>query len=240
LRSTDASLQRFLVVSGALHLALALFLIIKGTLLVSPPKVYIPSLRVDLVALPDLKKTDTPELPTTEPAPEAPAKPAETKIETPPADEGEILLKKKNSSKKEKEAQARLKNALARIKALERIKAMAGAPVKGNQISKGSSLSGDAKTSLETTYFDVVLERVRNYWELPQWLQEQTQLSAQVTIFIDRQGRLSRFVFNRASGNESFDNEIKRTLQAAAPFPEPPIAILPDLAQEGILLGFPM
>lgn len=207
----------------------------------SAPKVYIPSLRVDLVALPDLKKNELQDLtPPSESA--APPDTSEAKkIEVPSETDGDFSLqKKKDKSKKEKEAQERLKNALARIKALEKIKAMSGAPVKGNAISKGSSVSGDAKTSLETTYFDVVLERVRTYWELPKYLQEQAQLSAQVTIFIDRKGLVTRTVISQSSGNAAFDNEVKRTLQSAAPFPEPPIAILPDLAQEGILLGFPL
>ena len=86
---------------------------------------------------------------------------------------------------------------------------------------------------------DVVLERVRNYWELPKWLQEQN-LSAQVTIYIDRKGQMTRYVFTKPSGNESFDGEVKRTLQSAVPFPEPPIAIIPDVSQQGIVLGFPI
>lgn len=238
-------IQQFIGYSLIAHLALLVALILRGTILAPPPKEYVPSLRVDLVAMPDLKKTDVPvikeekvEKPVEKPA----EKPAEAKLEeVKPAEDGEIALKKKKEkSAREKAAQEKLKNALARIKALERIKMMAGTQIKGNQISKGSALSGDAKTALETTYFDVVLERVRNYWELPKWLQDQAHLSAQVTIFINREGKMTRYVFNRTSGNESFDNEIKRTLQSAVPFPAPPIAIIPDLANEGIVLGFPM
>lgn len=233
-------IKQFIGYSALAHAALLVALILRGTLFASAPKIYIPSLRVDLVALPDLKKNDLP--PTKEETAIEKPKPApEPKLDVKPDDSGDISLKKKKDlSKKEKEAQDRLKNALARIKALERIKAMTGQQVKGNQISKGSSLSGDAKTSLETTYFDVVLERVRNYWELPKWLQDQAGLSAQVKLFIDRQGKMIRYEFVRKSGNESFDNEIKRTLQSAVPFPAPPIAIIPDVSGEGILLGFPM
>jgi TonB family protein len=243
-KSAAASdLAPYFRISAFLHIGLAAFLVLKSIVFPSEPKVYIPSLRVDLVALPDLKKTDTQTLPPSPTESAAAEKPKETeaKLENPADPDGDLSIsKKKERSKKEKEAQDRLKNALARMKALEKIKAMSGAPVQGNQISKGSSMSGDAKTSLETTYFDVVLERVRNYWELPKWLQEQTQLSAQVTIFIDRKGQLIRQVLTRSSGNAAFDNEIKRTLQNATPFPEPPIAIIPDLAQDGILLGFPL
>jgi outer membrane biosynthesis protein TonB len=61
-----------------------------------------------------------------------------------------------------------------------------------------------------------------------------------VKIFIDRQGKLIRYEFIKPSGNASFDGEIKRTLQSAVPLPEPPIAIIPEVSREGILLGFPI
>ncbi|MBS1957908.1 MAG: TonB family protein [Bdellovibrionales bacterium] len=236
---TDDNLKRFIGVSSAIHIAAIIFLVLRGTLLAPPAKVYVPSLRVDLVALPDQKKNDLP--PAQETAQTKPEeKRPDLKLDVKPTNEGEISLKKKKaSSRKEKEAQEKLKNALARIKALERIKMMAGQQVKGNAISKGSSLSGDAKASLETTYYDVVLERVRNYWELPKWLQDQN-LSAQVTVYIDRNGQITKYIFTKPSGNESFDSEVKRTLQSAVPFPEPPIAIIPDVSQQGIVLGFPI
>ena len=132
-----------------------------------------------------------------------------------------------------------MKNAIARIKALERIKAMDGEVVKGNQISKGSSLSGDAKASLETTYYDVVVERIRSYWELPQWLQDKN-LSAKVLILINSKGEMTSYHFIKSSGNEQFDNEVKRTLQVSSPYSVPPAAIVSDVANEGVTLGFPI
>lgn len=237
---TPDSLKKFLVYSGVLHLLALFAMLIKSVVAPSEPKLYVPSLRVDLVALPDLKKNELPPQPAPEDAATKPKEEPKPVLDTKPAEDDEIALKKKKEqSKREKAAQEKLKNALARIKALERIKLMAGAQVKGNAISKGSALSGDAKTSLTTTYYDVVLERVRNYWELPKWLQDQN-LSAQVTVFIDRNGQMTRFEFKKHSGNESFDNEVKRTLQSAVPFPAPPIAIIPDVGQQGIVLGFPI
>ena len=133
-----------------------------------------------------------------------------------------------------------MKATLERIKAIERIKALAGGDeVRGNKISKGSALTGEAKTSLETTYFDVILERVRSNWELPKWLQEQN-LSAKVTIYLDARGQMKSFKFTKSSGNDQFDSEVKRTLQASSPFPLPPDAISSDLSGSGILLGFPL
>ncbi len=237
-------LRRFLILSIALHLLLVTGAALKAVLLPSQPVEYLPSLRVDLVALPDQRKNEQIQpKPAAEPAPEKEqAKPKpEVKPDVKAEDNGDFAIqkKKKEQAKKEKEAQKKLKSALDRIKAIERIKALAGGEqVKGNQISKGSALSGEAKASLETSYFDVVLERVRSNWELPKWLQDQN-LSAKVLVFVDARGNLKSFKITKPSGNEQFDSEVKRTLQASSPFPIPPEAINGDLSS-GIVLGFPL
>ncbi len=222
-------------------------LFMKSVLLPSLTTPYVPSLRVDLVALPDQKKTEVlqpPAPPAPEPVKEANPVKAEPKLAVKPADEpGDFSVmkkKKKTQSKKEKDAQKKLKEAIARIKAIERIKAMtAGEPIKGNQVSKGSALTGEAKTALETTYFDVVLERVRSYWELPKWLQDQN-LQAKVMVFIDSKGNLSSYQFIKTSGSDAFDSEVKKTLQSSAPFPAPPSDIASDVSSNGVVMGFPI
>lgn len=239
-------LTRALRISFVLHFVLAATILLKNFLSPSEPKLFLPSLRVDLVGLPDVKRSEVP----------APTQPTErkevlpssdpVKIETAPEPErGDYSTtkkksKKKEESKKEKEAQTKLKRALDRIKALERVKALAGEDeIKGNQISKGSAITGEAKLALETSYFDVILERVRTYWELPKWLQDQRR-SAKVMIYLDTQGRMKSFHFVQPSGSDAFDQEVKRTLQAANPFPLPPNAIASEIGKEGILLGFPL
>lgn len=244
----ESLLQRALRLSIAMHAAFFVFLLVKEALLPSTPREYLPSIRVDLVGLPDQRRNETP-LPPPTPAPAAPTAPAERPALAPArtaeiptvSEKGDLSIgKKKSKSKKEKDAQTRLKQALDRIRAIERIKMLAGGDeVKGNAVSKGSALTGEAKQALETSYFDVVLERVRTYWELPKWLQGQNR-SAKVMIYLDGQGQLKTFQFVQGSGNDSFDSEVKRTLQAAAPFPVPPAALASDLSKQGILLGFPL
>ena len=223
------------------------YLSVKSILFPSVPKEYISALRVDLVALPDQKKPDLTEPPPQPalPKPENSSKP--TEIEKPkvvadqdPGDYSIAKKKKAEHQKKEKEAQKKLKQALDRIKALERVKALtAGTEVKGNQISKGTSLSSDAKTSLEASYSDVVLERVRSNWELPKWLTEKG-FSANVIVFIDPRGAIKGMKFTKTSGNTQFDNEVKRTLEASTPFSIPPEGITSDLSSNGIALAFPL
>jgi protein TonB len=202
------------------------------------------------VGLPDLKKNEQvePPKPADAPKPVDAPKPKPVELEKPkveadkdPGDYAALQKKKKaEHKKKEKEAQKKLKSALDRIKALERVKAMtAGDEVKGNQISKGTSLSADAKTALEASYSDVVLERVRSNWELPKWLMEQ-KFSANVIIFIDARGQLKGFKITKPSGNDQFDSEVKRTIQASSPFSIPPTGITGDLSRDGIPLAFPL
>ncbi|MBU6154913.1 MAG: TonB C-terminal domain-containing protein [Bdellovibrionales bacterium] len=242
-------LARSIRISLVLHSGLALAILLKGWISPSEPKVFLPSLRVDLVGLPDLKRSEIPAPAPIQPIEKKealPPPPAPSKTEiTPETEQGDYSTSKKNTkkkqeSRKEKDAQTKLKRALDRIKALERVKALAGEDeIKGNQVSKGSALSGEAKQALETSYFDVVLERVRTYWELPKWLQDQGR-SAKVMIYLDSQGRMKSFHFVQASGSDAFDQEVKRTLQAANPFSVPPSAIAGEIGSQGILLGFPL
>ncbi len=242
-------LARALRISLILHFAVAMAILIKGLLLPSEPKIFLPSLRVDLIGLPDLKRSEIPKPAPSNPEPEKketlPPPPAPKVAVAPETEQGDYSTskkkpQKKETSRKEKEAQTKLKRALDRIKALERVKALAGEDeIKGNQVSIGSALTGEARQALETSYFDVVLERVRTYWELPKWLQDQGR-SAKVMVYLDSQGRMKSFQFVQPSGNDAFDQEVKRTLQASNPFPVPPAAIAGEIGKQGILLGFPL
>lgn len=233
-RDTDPTKQdpltRAIKLSLGIHLSLLVVLFLKSIVLPTEinTKEYIPSLRVDLVALPDQKTTDqiTPAMPS---SPEE-VKDAKKEITKESSEKGDYSLNKK----KKKD---RMKSALDRIKALEKIKE--GEQIKGNQVMKGSSAKGVATDSVETTYFDVVLDKIRTEWELPQWLKDKG-LSAKVLIHIDRRGMITHTRFIKSSGNEQFDAAVKRTLQASVPFPAPPISILANVSQDGIVFGFPI
>lgn len=251
--SQESLLKNALRISLGIHLGALLFLLSFHWIFPEETRILTPTLRVDLVSLPELKKDEPPSLPSSAPEP-APPPPPKTAAERPPprvvpatkeADHGEIHLpekkpRKKQASKKEKAAEKKLKAAIARIRAIERIKALAGTDeVKGNRISKGTALTGEALQSLEAGYFDVILERVRSYWELPKWLREQNR-SAKVMIRLDPQGRIRSFEFVQSSGSAPFDAEVRRAIQVSAPFPLPPQAISAGISKQGILLGFPL
>jgi TonB family protein len=227
-------ISRAIKISAGIHLGLLLVLFLKSIVLPSEPntKEYIPSLRVDLVALPDQKTTEqiTPAMPAVAPEEVKEAEKKE-KVAQKTEEKGDYSLNKKKNKKE------RMKSALDRIKALEKIKD--GEQIKGNKVMKGSSSKGQASDSVQTTYIDMVLDKVRNEWELPQWLKDQN-LTAKVLIKIDRRGIITSTRFLKSSGNEQFDAAVKRTLQASVPFPAPPLSILADMSGDGIVFGFPI
>lgn len=214
--------------SAILHVAaIAGFLIYTR---VVPPEAMpmIPTLRVDLVGLPDQLKKDLvlpaePAPEKVEPAPPVAKEPAPEK----PKPEEMVLKPKKDAAAERSNA---MKNALKRMKALAKV-AEENAPIKGNRVSAGSSLDGNAREG-EATYYDRLRTRLQENWALPIWLSRQN-LSARVQVQIDAVGRLSGFTFVQRSGNAQFDEAVARTLRDSAPFPRPTGPV-------SVLVGFPL
>lgn len=215
--------------SVVLHSTLAVALLVGRFVVPTDRIVILPSLRVDLVGLPDVLKKDLSKMDLSQP-------PAETALPSRKARSAdEVGLK--NSSQADKVRRERMKNAMDRIKALNKIQE--AAPIKGNKISKGSSVTGDAKESIERTYYDDLHARLQRFWSLPVWLERQN-LSAQVTVTIDSQGRVIGYNFVKRSGHSRFDQEVARTIESAQPLPAPPAELLRTLRRQGIVLGFPL
>lgn len=258
---SDRDEKRGLRLSLALHVALALFILIKTLVFPSNPVPFIPSLRVDLVGLPDQlrnelirgAKTPLPPLPeeTKETQTAKSSEPAET------ADPDEMVLKprhpkaetpRKSEKEKTRERERKIKGALARIKALAKITADSspakasdseGTLIKGNRISKGTSLSGEAREAAEASYYDLLRDRLQENWELPVWIARQN-LSAQVQLFIDSRGQVRSFRFVKGSGNSQFDDAVRRTISESQPFTPPPAELASSTLTNGILVGFPL
>lgn len=248
--------------SVGLHVAVALFAILKGLVFPSEPTPYIPALRVDVVGLPDLLKKDMAnlqrpslsELENQLKRAEQQVKdiklPAPTQVErSEPADPSEMVLKPKKATET-KDRQKKLKNALERIKSLDKIaqleskerqeKTSSGGPIiKGNQVSRGTSLTGEARESAQATYFDLVRDTLQSNWTLNAWLARQ-KYSARVQIFIDSRGMLRSYRFLKPSGNTAFDDAVKAALMRSQPLPVPPEGIAGSVLTDGISVGFPL
>jgi len=251
----DLDYQRGIRWSMGVHGVLILLILVKALVFPNTPKMYIPTLRVDVVGLPDLLKSEK-KNPSNNKSLEdiqkmlAKAQVDANKVKKPPppakikepvekADPDELVLKPKqiqNDTARDKrlEAAMRRMKALAKLDA-ENTPAAQAAPIKGNKLSKGNSTSGDAKESDTANYYDTVRSKLQENWALPVWLSRQN-LSAQVEIVIDSRGTVREFRFVKTSGNPQFDDAVKKTLAASQPFETPPS----DLLMNGILIGFPL
>lgn len=265
--------RRALLWSTGLHFLVLSLSILAVWVFPSKPRMFLPTLRVDLVGLPDVLKKDLKQI---QPPPASPAEierarqrqlesrlkkvkedaqsiqpdqlPASPSKSVEPAQPDEMTLKPKRQGEapSKKERAEKLKGALARIRALERMRdATAEKPhatgnvVKGNIVSPGKSLSSDAKESLQSTYYDEIRDRLQSNWSLPVWLARQN-LSAQISLQLDLRGRLSSLRFLKSSGNPSFDEAVTQAVRASQPFPLPPEEIRSQILVNGIMIGFPL
>lgn len=250
--------------SVGLHAAIAIFLVLKSIVFPSDPAPYVSALRVDIVGLPDLLKNERPDpnkpslselesrLKETERQAEDLKLPTPTKADkaVEKADPAEMVLKpQKQKAEKTEDRQKKLRSALDRIKSLDKIaqlqskeqqeKATAGQLIKGNQISKGTSLTGEARENAVATYFDAVRDALQSNWTLNAWLARQ-KFSARIQVYIDSRGNLRSYKFTKVSGNAAFDDAVKAAIFKSQPFPAPPEGIAHSVLVDGISVGFPL
>ena len=113
----------------------------------------------------------------------------------------------------------------------------------GNQVSSGSSLTGDASEGDLTPFHEYVQkipDFVRPYWKLPSFLLEQ-ELTCRVRIFINSAGRVIKMELYESSGNSDYDNRALDAIKAAMPLPAPEQgAVANRLVSNGVILGFPL
>lgn len=234
------------------HLVVFGIIVFKTLVFPGTPIAFTPALRVDIVGLPDILKKDLSQIPKTPPAEEPkkaepipPPPPVKTKAPPPKemAEPDEMVLKP--TAQQEKTREKKMKSALDRIKALEKISEEeddakpAGAVIKGNKVSKGTSLSPDAKEAAEASYYDAVRDKLQENWALPVWLARQ-KLDAQVLIRIDPTGHVSALSFMKLSGNAQFDAQVKKAVGDSQPFPTPPVSVIDAVGSRGVLVGFPL
>ncbi|MGE0614652.1 MAG: TonB C-terminal domain-containing protein [Bacteriovoracia bacterium] len=242
----NSRLSRGLRWSFILHALFLAVVFVKTVVLPDNFEVYTPTLRVDLVGLPDILSKDldkvSPIVPKEDAGDDMKA-PAEQKIKT-----GDMTLKEQEKKKKAtqeaeaKKRKSKMSNALERIKALAKLseeEPKNQALIKGNQVSKGTTLTGNAKEAANLSYNDLLLERLKQNWELPVWLDRQN-LSAKVLLYIDARGSVRGIRFEKNSGNPKFDAAVRDAITASDPFPVPPKELQSQMMSSGVLLGFPL
>ncbi len=252
----DADYSAGLRISLGLHGLLIALILIKSIIFPGKPLMYVPTLRVDVVGLPDVLKKDMKNVTPSSKAINDALKKADQELKkvkpiqaekekAPPADPKEMVLHPKANN--DAAIEKKMKESLNRMKALAKIEAETSdtpsektpAVIKGNKISKGTSLSGEAREAAEASYYDSLRDRLQDNWALPVWIARQNY-SAQVQIFIDAHGALHGMKFVKTSGNAQFDDAVKRSVQQSAPFPAPPDALASQVLANGVLVGFPL
>lgn len=237
--------------SFLVHAGLLFLVLVKAIVFPGHPLNYIPTLKVDIVDLPDTLKKDL-QNPSqerfhqeiSEVLKNAEIQAAKIKAEAAKSDE---MALKSHHKKAENSIEQKNKLALNRIKSLSRIQDFESnekptakvKPIKGNFLSPGTHVSGEAREAAEANYLDILKDRLQENWTLPSWLARQN-LSAQVQIQIDARGHLKNLKWIKTSGNSQFDDAVKRAIEISQPFPFPPKDLLDNVSSNGILMGFPL
>ncbi|WP_413585991.1 TonB family protein [Bdellovibrio sp. HCB274] len=258
------SLNRGLAISFGLHVGLLVFFIVKATFFTPEAIDFTQAVRVDMVGLPDKldpnnlpPKPEAKENPKPAPKPEPVVeKPAEKKPE-PVKPEVKLPTKqdKKDDGVNLEKVKSKQNDALDKLKAMaaiEKLKEEAkkpapvsgtgkstadAAPIKGNQVSPGTSLTGLTKLQHDTYGAD--LDRhIKQHWALPEWLAKR-DLKAQARVYIDSRGNILDRKIVKSSGNPEYDEQVLATLDRSAPFPAPPEKFQSLVSVDGILIGFP-
>ena len=242
-------LRFYLLISLGLHLGVLGTALIGQALYPRKTLVLRPTLRVDLIGLPDLKKSEIAQLKITPPVdqksepPSEPEKkesePLKEPIKKAPQDTRSDLLSLLKSVKKEPPSK---KTAVQKKSKTQPTSNLATNDfqnlIKGNVISKGNSLNGDYSEGGELFAGDLQ-QHIQSNWNIPPWL-KRLEISATVRIHLNQTGELMGYVFLKRSGNAQFDAAVERALQKSNPFPKPPEELLDQIRRDGIKLGFPL
>ncbi len=254
MKKPQDSYFNFVLISLGFHGAILALLTIKILFFPSEAPEYKQAVRVDVVALPE-KNTEPPK---PHPKPPEPVKekqkpkpkpkPPKPKPKLPkpkPKKPKPKPIVKKPKPKKPNKVKDDQDSAIARLKALQKIKEQEKTkddPIqkieyKGNQLSKGNSLTGMAKLHHQD-YLDKLDAHIRSYWNLPEWLAS-GNLRASILLQINKDGAIKGKQFVSKSGNDLFDQHVVSTLEKASPLPTPPAALIDFYATKGVEIRFP-
>lgn len=274
LKLKDKEFSRGVVISALAHSLVALLFIVKFNFFPSDEKfVFERAMRVDMVGLPD--KIAPQEVSTTPPntspkaEPEPVTQPTVAEKEIPknqlpekvapaqaPAPKKEVKGPQFSTEKKKKTADT--KQAIERLKALEKLQqeaqadsraralkaaqearteALKNIALKGAVISPGTSLTGVQKLQ-HAAYLEEVERHVKKNWSLPEWLAN-GKYKARVRIKLNDRGYITSIEFVQKSTNSLFDESIVESLKASSPIPPPPEKFVRVVEVDGLTLGFP-
>lgn len=227
----------FLVKSLILHIGLFAAFSMKAKFFPSEAINLESAIRVDVVALPD----KLPAIPQPKPVEKAPPKKVEAAPKPAPKPKPKVK-DKVNLNAKRKE---NLNKAIDRARALQKIEDLlkeeeqkeVAQEIKGNEISKGSQLTGVKRLQYDD-YLARLESHVKSFWSIPAWMAN-LDLRAEVTVRISPEGYVISKRISKSSGDKNYDDQVLATIDRASPFPRPSDKFKTILSNEGFRLGFP-
>lgn len=254
---TAQKFHRDLLLSVSVHIIIGLLFAIQALFTPkSKPVEYQRAMRVDLVALPDKlppseasQKSAEPEAkpsppqklsaaaPKPEPSPapspapslKAPTKKAQAEPAAPAYDPKVATSAiAKLKERKSIEAKEQLERELERKK-LE---------YKGAVMSQGTSFSGLEIAQMQD-YIGELDERIKSFWELPEYLAANASLKAKVRLRILPNGSILSLQLVQPSSDPVYNEIVLETVRKAEPFPPPTEKFVSLVGDQGVVLGFP-
>lgn len=104
----------------------------------------------------------------------------------------------------------------------------------------GGSSAGDSDTAEGDQYLALVDRAIRANYKVPSTIPERERLylEARIILWIEPDGRVSRWKTVRASGNTTFDAALERTLDATKRVPPPPVHVRDTYRTTGVPILF--
>lgn len=238
----DLELKKMFLKSIAFHVAIVLIFTVKAVFFPSDIPEYAPTIRVDLVGLPDKRNPEEIVIkPKVEAPPQKQTETAKTDTtKTPPA-KTQTATTAPGAKKELAKEQSSAINKLKALSAIEKLKQQQEqAPsqqIKGNAISPGTALRGLNKLQFDE-YIGSIDAHVKSNWALPEWMLQQ-QFRAEVLVRIDSSGNLIERKFLKKSGNGDFDQRVWAAIEKSSPFPAPPDKFVDLVGVQGITFAFP-
>jgi colicin import membrane protein len=93
----------------------------------------------------------------------------------------------------------------------------------GSGIITSAGQAGSGGVGMQFQIYHAALRsRIKKNWFLPEGLLKKADISADILVRIAQNGRIEETRFERKSGNDSFDQEVVRTLKKSEPLPPLP------------------
>ena len=233
------------------HIFVLLFTFGLPELIRPAPRILYPTIRVDLVGLPEKRPFEL-----TPPAPEVPkeevAKPKteplkEKKKEEPkpvvkpkPLSPEEKKLKsiveetKKTPKKKEDEELEKAVSEVAKMKKEE--EAVEKELYKGNIKAEGTAVTGPTGEGAHP-YLTYVEQAILQAWK-PPLKRAEREIKTTIAIYINGRGEIFKAIIETPSGNEEFDRSAEEAVKKASPLKSPPEGLATSLEDDGIKINF--